>query len=62
MVTSLLCCLSIHSSGNLSKGKLRTATGAENNARFPEAEFLHAVIAEVRLDADNVHEKCSYVG
>lgn len=62
MVTSLRCCLSAHSSGNLLKGKLRPAKGGEDNAKIPEAEFLHAVIAEVKLDADNVHEKCSYVG
>lgn len=39
-----------------------TAKGGENNVKIPEAEFLHAVIAEVSLDADNVHEKCSDVG
>lgn len=62
MVISLFCCVSVHSSGNLLKGKVRTAKGGEDNARIPEAEFLHPVIAEVKLDADNVHEKCSYVG
>lgn len=62
MVICLLCCLSFHSSRNLPKGKVRTAKSGEDNAKIPEAEFLHLVIAEVRLDADNIHEKCSYVG
>lgn len=47
---------------NLLKGKFRTAKGSKDNAKIPEAKFLHPVIGEVRLDADNVHEKCSYVG
>lgn len=62
MVISLLYCLSAHSSDNLLKGKLRTAKGSEDNAKIPKAKFLHPVIGEVRLDADNVHEKCPYVG